>query len=636
MQLSPLQSRLAASLIASFLVLILYLFLFAPQFAFAADTAQLSSGPAPLDSPIYDIDGADGLFDIPGPLYEPEFPLLDRSIIGRVADGAAPLDVDQPMKSNINPKSTLVYVFEAASVSGRSAQEPGRLHELRRSLNGTQDHVEGADDNDDGPRLDADLDRRQTPSRTLYISVNTCDQPARVSDQTIDPPQLILYVSTSSENTSPGPEKDQGAQSTVIFDEGAAVYNISLDHDVYFSISAPVVSDDQFDTQLPYNFEVAVSLDGYYHSYDTSDEPNLYLVDSDASSALLTTRNFTNPAPESISSFPYSVFVQNTQDVQINGLRKSYCGLSSWAQIRPLQNGNSQATVGLLQKGTANSTTQQFYVNGLNATANYTAIVALNTSLSIQKRQESGAAGGIVVYNPVPFSTKPNGACTFIFNLTLCNETQYAVPGNSVLFPNGTALAAFYENYTQTMWANFDKVLQQTQCEAPDTQRYSLVRDCDDCKVAYKNWLCSVAIPRCEDFSSTNPELQMRNINAPFPDGSLVDQKIRNDSGLLKAYNSSRNQNIDVNVQPGPYKEVLPCDYLCYELVQSCPASIGFSCPLKSSTYGYNTSYASFNASKELSCNFPGSGFFPPSGSAKAAPLGSLALLIWVPLLLML
>ncbi|KAI1351718.1 stretch-activated Ca2+-permeable channel component-domain-containing protein [Xylaria sp. FL0043] len=633
MQLSPLQSRLAASVIASFLVIVLYLSLFAPQFAFAADLPTTLA----QDGPFYDIEDPIELLDIRAPSYEPEFSLFDRSIIGRASDGASPLEADKPTKSNIDPGNTITYVFEADSVSGRSAQEHDTQYELRRSLNRTEGLAEGAGHGDDELSSGVDPVRRQTPSKTLYISVNTCNQPGRISpDQTtMDPPQLTLFVSTSSENTSPGPGKDEDTQKTIVFDEGAVIYNTSLDGDVYFSVSAPQVSDKYFTTTLPYNYEVAVSLDGYSYSYDSEAQPNLYWVDSDASSSLLTTRNLTSSPNEVISTLPYTVFVQNTENLDINGIRKSYCGLSSWAQIRPLQDGGSQVAMGLRQGGENNLTMQEFYISGLNASTSYSGIVALNTSLPLEKRQEGNSAGGIIIYNGVDFSTKPNGACTFIFNLTVCTETRYAVPGNIEKFPNGTALAAFYDNYTQTMWDNFDKVLQQTPCHAPPTQKYSLARDCDDCKKAYKDWLCSVAIPRCEDFSSPDQDyLRMRNINAPFPNGTFVDPSIRKEFGDTLAYNSSRNTEIDNVIEPGPYKEVLPCDYLCYELVKSCPASMGFSCPLPGSKYGFNNSYAVPDNNKELSCNYPGSAYYPSAATAVMISWVSMTALIIALLLL--
>lgn len=204
------------------------------------------------------------------------------------------------------------------------------------------------------------------------------------------------------------------------------------------------------------------------------------------------------------------------------------------------------------------------------------------------------------------------------------------MPGNAQKFPNGTALAAFYENYTQTMWSNFDKVLQQVPCETSSVAKYSLARDCDDCKTAYKNWLCSVAVPRCEDFSTPDRKyLQMRNIAAPFPNGTTVNQTLLDDYSHLKAYNSSRNPMIDQEIEPGPYKELLPCESLCYELVQSCPASMGFTCPRPGSEFGFNTSYGR-QIGGSLSCNYPGSAHFLNGASTLSASCFGLVGLIAV------
>ena len=68
---------------------------------------------------------------------------------------------------------------------------------------------------------------------------------------------------------------------------------------------------------------------------------------------------------------------------------------------------------------------------------------------------------------------------------------------------------------------------------------------------------------------------------------------------------SSRNPIIDSDIEPGPYKEVLPCESLCYDLVQSCPASLQFVCPLEK--HGLNYTYGKPSAGV-VSCSFPGAG----------------------------
>jgi calcium channel MID1 len=98
----------------------------------------------------------------------------------------------------------------------------------------------------------------------------------------------------------------------------------------------------------------------------------------------------------------------------------------------------------------------------------------------------------------------------------------------------------------------------------------------------------------------------------PFPDGTFLPPDvlaIANQSAFL---NNSRNPIIDNNVTSGPYKELLPCEDLCYHVVQSCPASMNFGCPLPSSisfnqSYGRVTVTGTLNGSPTpVSCNYPG------------------------------
>ncbi|KAI0885272.1 stretch-activated Ca2+-permeable channel component-domain-containing protein [Annulohypoxylon maeteangense] len=624
MQLSPLQSRLAASVIASCLLLVIYLFLFSPQFALAAEFDPVLTD---LDAPELAYEIQDGNpseeLDFRSSTYEPEFALFDRSIIGRVPDNVATIANNQVAKSNLAPGVNMAYVFLASSVSSRETQDSDQPLELRRSLNGTQ---EAASDShgDDDIAIDTELTRRAT--KTLWISANTCDQPWRLSSlTTMDPPQLTLYVSTSSDNTSPGPLKGTTGQDAIVFTEGAVMYNVSLDRDIYMSVAAPSVSTEYFDTTKEYNFELVASTDQYYYSYrNATGETDLIWVDSDATAALLQTSFLTNTSDQILTSMPYVAFAHNQNNNVLNGMRNSYCGLSGYAQVRNLADGSSgMITMGLKNGGYMNLTRQEFYVTGLNASSNYTGFLARPPGTTSNSKRQSGSssAGGGVVFQPTTFQTKPDGTCTFIFNMTFCDQTQYAVPGNLTNFPNGTVLAEFYDNYTRTMYDNFDKVLQQVPCETNSVAKYSLARNCDDCKSAYKNWLCSVAIPRCEDFSQPDRwYLQMRNIASPFANGSFVNQSLIDKYGEMLAYNSSRNPIIDDTVQPGPYKELLPCEDLCYDLVRSCPASMKFSCPRPRNEFTFHNSYGRDFGSGSLSCNYPGSAHYPAGADTLTLP----------------
>lgn len=74
---------------------------------------------------------------------------------------------------------------------------------------------------------------------------------------------------------------------------------------------------------------------------------------------------------------------------------------------------------------------------------------------------------------------------------------------------------------------------------------------------------------------------------------------------------------IDTAIKPGPYKELLPCSDICYNLVRSCPAALQFACPLEG--HGLNYSYGSPHSG----CNSPWPGM---SGTAGLRATGLVAL----------
>ena len=213
--------------------------------------------------------------------------------------------------------------------------------------------------------------------------------------------------------------------------------------------------------------------------------------------------------------------------------------------------------------------------------------------------------------------TGPN--CALIYDLEFCSETAYAVPSNTTNAEDLPNLRAFYDSYAASMNKNFEKSLAQIPCNTTDSARYSLAANCSSCQEAYKKWLCAVTIPRCEDFSSTASYLQPRAVNQSFIE-EAYGQKFFKDPALKvnSASIGSRNPRIDQVILPGPYKEILPCEDLCYSLVRNCPAALGFSCPLEN--HGLNYSYGKPNVTggSELSCNYPGK--YPGA----ASPLRSL------------
>jgi len=205
-----------------------------------------------------------------------------------------------------------------------------------------------------------------------------------------------------------------------------------------------------------------------------------------------------------------------------------------------------------------------------------------------------------------------DGNCKLLFGLDFCSDVAYAVPFNGTTDFN--TLARLYDNSTHDYYLNFSYSLQQIACNTTSSAQYSLARNCNDCDSDYRNWLCAVSIPRCYDFSvpSTGDYsfLTPRVVASNFTNGTAPDltQPGLNSSMVnIFRFNSSRNPFIDQKIVAQPYKEVLPCEELCYELVKSCPAAFQFVCPKP--TWMLRRSYGEVNttavANGLLTCNWP-------------------------------
>ncbi|KAL2879428.1 hypothetical protein SGCOL_005293 [Colletotrichum sp. CLE4] len=629
MQLSPLQSRLAASLIASLLLIILYYLLSTPTFALAA---ELSGATEPILDDVQFDDTLEQRSSLE-PTYEPEFTAFDRSIIGRAPAGVTGLTNNVKVNRNVPGNSTQSFVFEAITIFANffDGTDEAFMVEPREGSNESISpelvSIEGVKPEDE----ERGLRRRQAQGRTVYISATTCIQPQRSANNTKeDAPQITMYVSTSQDNQTPGPGQNSTLQKAIAFEEGAATFSVNATGDVFIGIGAPSKDTDKFTGD--WNFDVAASTDDFFHSFD-GNPAELLWVDSDSSAALLTTQNLTTSQNETLiqeimgSGLPFIMFVENREQPTTKGVRRSMCGLENYAQIAAKKGGKfgNLASTLMTTRGAGNLPKQQFFFNGLNASALYSGILVRTSNSSSSRKRQDGAqsGGGGKVFEATPFETKDGENCKIVTDLQFCNETEYAVPANSNKM-NITQLAQFYDNYARGMYANFQKQLAQVACEAPAVQQYSLARNCSDCETAYKKWLCSVTIPRCEDFTSPTNFSLVRNVNQTFPNGTLlpIDQL---EKFPLRVNQHSRNPLIDEMVEPGPYREILPCAYLCYDLVQSCPASLGFNCPTPDDDI-FNSSYA--EQGDGLTCNYPGAVHNPSGSSLLSVSWGLLSALI--------
>ncbi|KAF4554097.1 Stretch-activated Ca2+-permeable channel component-like protein [Elsinoe fawcettii] len=477
---------------------------------------------------------------------------------------------------------------------------------------------------------DKRIKSKRQSQKTVYIAINTCSQPTwrGNGDQPRAPDQLTLFVSSTSAQV--GAQNGPTDQLEVRLEEGFARVNITARGDVYIAIRSPTLGNSW---QGLWTYSVAASIDDYYYSANNG-LPPLYLVDTDTESALFVTDNLTQADASSdefaqwmdLSPLPFTLFAQNnaTQN-KIAGMRYSFCGLTESADLQASQSNSNDTSapvqMSMITRGLGNKPKQQFYVRGLNGSSPYQAILAMDgNSTTIG---DGIVGGGGKVWTATNFTTKSDGNCALLFNLPFCSSTAYAVPSNPFTFPNTSSLSTFYDNYASDLYTNFSLSLQLIPCNTSSTARYSLSKNCDDCARAYKEWLCAVTIPRCEDFSSPVAHLQRRNVGQPFlandsmlpeatlqqPFNPMLDAPSLSNAkqqvlGGTMASNSSRNSRIDDLVKPGPYKELLPCEDLCFDLVRSCPSALGFSCPHPGR--GLEAGYGKRDGGVGVRCSFAG------------------------------
>lgn len=645
-KLSPLQSRLIASMSALALVAFIYWSLSNPHFAYAAElaydgTGQLRSGEDHNWHRIRDGVVLDGeTEDVGDILQEP----AGRKLVARASEDTQFQGNDIGTPFVISPGGLTIWEYPKEYLAeDHNDVGPG----LPSTPSGKKMfHVKH-------PELrkrdeDEQLERRQDTGTTIYISGNTCSQPtwSGTGTQSAGPPQLTLYVSTESGNKNLGPNGRN--QDVYPFDNGFVNASVnSASGDWYAAVSAPELASNFTGS---WNYQLAASIDGYFHAAEP-DDPFLYLVDTDSNAALLVTDNLTeadasDPLYEKWLNLtaPFILFANNQNITGTMGLENSFCGLQTFAknytQIEAsqddLQGNSTHVQMGMITRGLGNKPKEQFYITNLNKTSQYTAYLAMNGNSTAFGNGVVGG-GGKAWGAGVNFTTKSDGNCQLMFNLTFCDEVAYAVPANPTNsdYSSFERLQFFYENYTTYWYPYFNYTLGQIACNTTADAQYSLAKDCTHCAAAYKEWLCAVSIPRCEDFSNPAPYLQVRNAGQEFyNNASMLDDDfltsnytpmpgaptIQGSNAFQQTYassfatNRSRNGQIDEQIRPGPYKEVKPCEDLCYSLMQSCPASMNFACPYKGR--GLEASYGFRDPSGEVTCSYLGAVYYQNGGSA--------------------
>ena len=328
-------------------------------------------------------------------IYEPDFPGIARTIIGRQNDNTRKeLKNNVPGHGDVSLGTTDYWKFPSSELHGSGTNETAIIPPMQKR--GSEGIGIGGH-----PEL-----RRRDTEPWLHITLSVCSQPSPTDTKVnVPPPQLELLISW----TNPAPGQGPNAQpSPVPITEGFGRYDNPMSDDLFIAVQAPSSSD----YSGSYSYELAGSIDTPYADYQ--DHTFLHVLDSDAGAGLLITSNLTDSADPDLTEKwknvgpRFNVFAHSANDTQFAGLRHSYCGLKKNAQIgglasKPADPDKSSLETGLTTLG-GGAAKQQFYVGGLNKSSEYLAILGLDTNYSSAGSGHPG--GGGTVWKHINFTTK--------------------------------------------------------------------------------------------------------------------------------------------------------------------------------------------------------------------------------------
>ncbi|BFZ59312.1 hypothetical protein YB2330_000319 [Saitoella coloradoensis] len=395
-------------------------------------------------------------------------------------------------------------------------------------------------------------------NETVYnvsITLSTCTQPSPTNSSanltevyaSPGPPPLYLWVSNTTSNTLPGPPSTrtdvQEWNTTYLGFTNFTMINVTAGTSVYIGVSAPNLTSTTVyaDWSGEWSYQLGVSTTSPLHAVQAG--VNTFVQDTDSVAALISSNNLTSNTTNE-NRPPFGIFLNpSNNDFVLTSLANSYCAIAE--SVNPTLKSINDADVMVTTNTPGQIPQEFFYVKSLNASTPYNAYLTL---------ANTGRPGG-TVYQMQNLTTKTaNTTCRIIYNLSFCDSVAYAVPGNDESYDT---IANWYDAQAASLYQNFTHSLAQYPCNITDSARYSLSDNvtCDNCAAAYKTWLCSTLIPRCQ---STDPFRMYPSRNA----------------------STSRNPSL-VGWLPdnAEYYEVLPCKDLCYAVVQMCPVDLGFTCP---------------------------------------------------------
>lgn len=287
-----------------------------------------------------------------------------------------------------------------------------------------------------------------------------------------------------------------------------------------------------------WEFELGVSEKNILFLYDV--DPVLSVIDVDYESGIFDASGVSFNLNKT-----FELFVFNTSFSPLPiGLNQSWCA------IHEISENDAFSQRVQLNSTTVNNDTKVFPVTNLEGDTEYEAVLVINND---------AATYGGGVFQSFAFKTADNMACKLLYNLEFCDTVAYAVP-NSFNYTEGLQtweeISQIYDSNAKSYYEPFSFALQQTSCNTELDARYSPLRTCEDCAYSYRQWLCAVTIPRCDNSAS--------------------------DENQHKVYAAGKGRNEFIEetiIPPFDYSEIQPCLNTCYAIVKDCPSEFGFGCP---------------------------------------------------------
>ncbi|BGP43190.1 stretch-activated cation channel mid1 [Rhodotorula kratochvilovae] len=448
-------------------------------------------------------------------------------------------------------------------------------------------------------------------SSPVWVSLSLCSPPPSLStnDSFALPSALgtALFLSNSSAIQAPGPantagadgndgilqlDDATGASAALVFGYANATLDAGTDGGIWIGVLAPdaaALVDAQDGASGDWTFELQVSSGTPLAPYVADGAVGFRLGDSDATSALLSTANFTAAGEASAVPAGWSALVEPTQPHAL-ALGRSRCALRN-AAARTAGSVNVSATT----RGYGGGTRTQFVLDGLERGTNYTAWLVSNETMP------DGGGTQTRVWDPLLFATKSGDSCRLVYDVEACPSVAYSVP--SPLSLDTVSLVSFFNDALSASLANFSRTLTTFPCGSKSMGLYSIVSTCEDCYAAYRDWLCATTLPRCTDappdaaLNDTSgaiahaSDLASWFIPEEFSTALVRDDPAASRTPLFGPANLSTTFPTLFNASyppspantraqsPFPYAEVPPCLDVCYLVEARCPPFLGWTCP---------------------------------------------------------